>query len=326
MALTPKTRKIIKNTMIFYNFSTLNKRLNLLRGKLKNLLLLANKKTLKAFARKYIINILEIEQKIKHLERVARSFGLKSEEIQDFRGRTCYRVQSRTKPEEWHTVRLWEANPKNRCDCGDCNYRGARCLHQIHAQRISRQNQFLQKLNLFKKVEEKPQVLVEEIDITTYKVLEEDKSFTVHPKALNPLWRCTCDKASLFGGECGHQQAVADFKKQQFHAFQAEIFKNQEAQKQQFAADNKRRTQEREAAWRIRLEVLESILKEDLIKAGLEVLYAHRDHFLSILTDKGLIICQESGWSIRTKEGQHLKCENMDKAIALLENPLLQFT
>ena len=117
------------NSLIFHKFSNLNKKIQQLRGKLKIFLK-------KGRCRKphHILNILDIESRIKHLERIARSFGLKSEPIQDGND-TYYRVQSNTNPNEWYIVRPNAANPEDRCECGDCYWRGVKCLHQHHVQR-----------------------------------------------------------------------------------------------------------------------------------------------------------------------------------------------
>ena len=115
-------------TMIFTKVRTVKKALFQLRGRLNWLLKLAAK------CKKYIIDVLDIEARIKHLERVERSFGLSARGVLEDEGQIVYEVYSSD------AQGTYIVNPRNdrysRCECMDCLQRGTLCKHQIHVERV----------------------------------------------------------------------------------------------------------------------------------------------------------------------------------------------
>lgn len=114
--------------MIFTKIRTVKKALLQLRGRLNWLLKLAAK------CKKYIIDVLDIEARIKHLERVERSFGLSVRGVLQDEGQIVYEVRSSGKAD------TYIVNPRKskheRCECMDCLQWGHFCKHQIHVERV----------------------------------------------------------------------------------------------------------------------------------------------------------------------------------------------
>ncbi|MCJ8282166.1 MAG: hypothetical protein MJK14_20610 [Rivularia sp. ALOHA_DT_140] len=116
--------------MIFTKIRTLNKKLAQLKGRLKTYVKLA-----KIFKR-YIIQLLDLDEKIQHLLRVQRSFdGL---EIVDVVAGDHFIVRSKA---AHYIVRPTHFNPKERCDCNDCYHRGRKCQHQIAVERFCKNSE-----------------------------------------------------------------------------------------------------------------------------------------------------------------------------------------
>lgn len=113
--------------MFFTKISTVKKVLSQLRGKLAWL------KKVVLRLRRYVVNILEIEARIQHLERVERSFGLSAKRVFEF-GKVVYSVSSGSSA-DCYIVRPREFDPHFRCECGDAFHRGVKCKHQIAVER-----------------------------------------------------------------------------------------------------------------------------------------------------------------------------------------------
>ncbi len=111
--------------MIFTKIRTLAKRLTQMLGKLKTYLKLAET------YKKYVIQVLDLEEKIAHLQRVQRSF--EGMEIVDVVEGDHFVVKSKA---NFYIVRPLHFAPNQRCDCGDCYYRGKKCKHQILVERF----------------------------------------------------------------------------------------------------------------------------------------------------------------------------------------------
>ncbi|MEL6165571.1 MAG: hypothetical protein AAFR37_18060 [Cyanobacteria bacterium J06628_3] len=116
--------------MIFTKIRTVTKKLEQLTGRLKTYVKLA-----KIFKR-YIIQLLDLDEKIQHLLRVQRSFG--GMEIVDVIGGDHFIVRSKA---GHYIVRPTHFNPKERCDCNDCYHRGSKCQHQIAVERFCRNSE-----------------------------------------------------------------------------------------------------------------------------------------------------------------------------------------
>lgn len=111
--------------MIFTKIRTLTKKLQQLKGRLKTYLNLA-----KIFKR-YIVQILDLEEKIQHLLRVQRSFD--ELEIVDVVGGDHFLVKSE---DGLNIVRPSHFSHIQKCDCDDCYHRGKKCKHQIAVERF----------------------------------------------------------------------------------------------------------------------------------------------------------------------------------------------
>ena len=307
--------------MILHKIKTTIKKLNQLRGKLKFLKSKLKGKEIKlrkSQAAKYLIDSFDLEKRIQHLERIQRSFGLKSEAILDFEGRTCYRYESSSRPKTFHTVRLWEKEFKDRCDCEDAHHRNRKCVHQMHAERKELRAKLLEELSLFRKVKKKPEVnfelRVEEVDIANFMVYEGEQVYNVNPHNSRISDRCSCDKTSLFGGKCEHQKAVEEFLNQE---------RKQQQEKQ--AADNLARTEQKEKEWLIYVDLIKPCVVEAIEKAGIKVILAENIGYLSIRTDKGLIQRDFQGWSVTFPNGKRKATDSETQSIEYLKNPLSQF-
>ena len=111
--------------MVLTKIRTIRKKLQQLQGKLKTYANLVKK------FRKYVIQLLDVEAKIKHLETVQRSFGLEFEcrELKH-KGPNVYEVRS-IDGIETYIVHPDAIDPSWRCECDDTFYRGTKCKHQV---------------------------------------------------------------------------------------------------------------------------------------------------------------------------------------------------
>lgn len=114
--------------MIFTKIRTVKKVLSQLRGRFNWLLKLAAK------CKRYIIDALDIESKIKHLERVERSFNLLARGKLEDDGQIVYEVYS-SNGQDTYIV-----NPRKsryeRCECMDGLQWGHMCKHQLYVERV----------------------------------------------------------------------------------------------------------------------------------------------------------------------------------------------
>ncbi|MEO1376539.1 MAG: hypothetical protein AAFW70_20025 [Cyanobacteria bacterium J06635_10] len=111
--------------MVFTKIRTIRKKLQQLRGKLKTYAKLVSR------FRKYVIQLLDVEAKIKRLETVQRSFGLEFEcrELKD-KGPNVYEVRS-FNGIETYIVHPDGMDPAWRCECEETFYWGTKCKHQV---------------------------------------------------------------------------------------------------------------------------------------------------------------------------------------------------
>lgn len=109
--------------MVFTRIRTVRKKLQQLQGKLKTYRKLVSK------FRKYVLQLLDIEAKIKDLEKVQRSFGLECREFKD-NGLTFYEVRSSDGIDSY-IVHPNAIDPSWRCECADTFYWGTKCKHQV---------------------------------------------------------------------------------------------------------------------------------------------------------------------------------------------------
>ena len=123
--------------MIFTKIRTVTKKLEQLKGRLKTYVKLA-----KIFKR-YIIQLVDLDEKIQHLLRVQRSFD--GMEIVDVIVCDHFIVRSKS---AHYIVRPTHFNPKERCDCNDCYHRGSKCQHQIAVERFCRNYELQQMFDI----------------------------------------------------------------------------------------------------------------------------------------------------------------------------------
>jgi len=123
--------------MIFTKIRTLAKKLEQLKGRLKTYLKLA-----KIF-RRYIIKLLDLEEKIQHLVRVQHSIeGL---EIVDVIEGDHFLVKSKAGS---YIVRPTHFEPRQRCDCSECYYEKKKCKHQIAVELFCQNSELQQMFNI----------------------------------------------------------------------------------------------------------------------------------------------------------------------------------
>lgn len=111
--------------MVFTKIRTIRKKLQQLQGRLKTYAKLVRR------FRKYVIQLLDVEAKIKHLETVQRSFGLELEcrELKN-KGPNVYEVKS-SNGIDTYIVHPNAIDPSWRCECEDTFYWGTKCKHQV---------------------------------------------------------------------------------------------------------------------------------------------------------------------------------------------------
>ncbi|GEM_PF-6907914 len=124
--------------------------------------------------------------------------------------------------------------------------------------------------------------------------------YLVRPNQLDRHQRCECPNCFDYGVKCKHQIAVAQFKKQE------EIRKPKQVYKK-----NKQE-------WLVYCEIVKSIVSEDIEALGIKVILAEVEEILSIVTNKGWVFRDFTGWSIRTRAGKTFLADSMDDAIAIL--------
>ena len=109
--------------MVFTKIRTIRKRLQQLRGKLKTYTKLVSR------FRKYVLQLLDVEAKIKHLEKIQCSFGLECREFKR-NGLTLYEVMSSNGIDSY-IVQPDAIDPSWRCECDETFYSGKKCKHQV---------------------------------------------------------------------------------------------------------------------------------------------------------------------------------------------------
>lgn len=117
--------------MLFYTARTIAKKIQHLLGRLKTYL-----KLVKSF-RRYAIQILDLEVKIENLEKIQLSREMR---VVDVVEGDHFVVKSGG---NYYIVRPSHFNPKERCECSDCHFRGSECKHQIAVKRFLYRSAYL---------------------------------------------------------------------------------------------------------------------------------------------------------------------------------------
>ncbi|NJN10072.1 MAG: hypothetical protein HC815_19585 [Richelia sp. RM1_1_1] len=162
---------------------------------------------------------------------------------------------------------------------------------------------------------------------TVYEVMSSNgvDAYIVRPWESDPYNRCECADCHYRGEECKHQKRVKQFKSEQSQKLLQEIADKREERIQAQRDHNIKQREKEKAETDAYFQALKGVACEAIEKAGIRVLLAEIEGFLSILTNHGWIRRYTDGWFIRTRKGQEIKCQGMDHAIELLKNPMQQF-